>query len=110
MTVPSVGVDEIPDDALLLDVREDEEWVAGHIAGATHVPMLGIPQHVQYGALAGEERPLVVVCRSGHRSAQVTAWLRRQGFEAYNLDGGLLEWSAAGKPLVGGTGFSPQVV
>jgi rhodanese-related sulfurtransferase len=44
--------------------------------------------------------PLIVVCRVGARSAQVAAWLRAQGRDAYNLTGGLESWAAAGRPLV----------
>jgi rhodanese-related sulfurtransferase len=81
----------------LLDVRETGEWVAGHIEGAVHVPM---------GELAdrrtelAEDRPIVAVCRSGARSGQVTAALRRAGYDAHNLDGGMQAWAAADLPYV----------
>jgi rhodanese-related sulfurtransferase len=54
--------------------------------------------------------PLVVVCRVGGRSAQVTAWLRQQGREAVNLAGGLEAWHAAGRPLVTARGGPGTVV
>lgn len=80
------------DDVLLLDVREDDEWQAGHAPQAVHVPL---------GTLAADQipttRPVVVVCRSGNRSAQATAALVAAGHEAYNLNGGMRAWAAAGR-------------
>jgi rhodanese-related sulfurtransferase len=99
-SVPTVDVGSVPADAVLLDVREDDEWAAGHIAGAVHVPMMRLPQRLQYepGELT-PQRPIVVVCKMGGRSAQVTAWLRHQGYDAANLAGGMLAWEAAGRPM-----------
>jgi rhodanese-related sulfurtransferase len=107
--VPTVDVSEIPTDAVLLDVREDEEWDAGHIDGAHHVPMYEVPQHVGYGEVLTTERPVVVICKMGGRSAHVTAWLNQQGFRATNLDGGMLAWAGAGRPMVSADGRPPRV-
>jgi rhodanese-related sulfurtransferase len=107
--IPSVDVTELPENALLLDVREDDEWVAGHIDGARHVPMNQIPQHVNYGDDISREQPIVVICKMGGRSAQVTAWLNQQGFEAANLEGGMLAWATSGRPMVSGDGQPPRV-
>jgi rhodanese-related sulfurtransferase len=98
--VPTVDVQTLPADAVLLDVREDEEWAAGHIAGAVHVPMMQLPQRLQVeaGPLT-PDTPIVVVCKVGARSAQVTAWLRHNGYDAVNLAGGMLAWAAAGHPM-----------
>ena len=95
--VPTVESADVPADATILDVREDPEWVAGHVEGSTHVPLSEIVQRLQDVPASD---PLVVVCRVGSRSAQVTAWLRQQGREAVNLAGGLEAWQAAGRPLV----------
>ena len=95
--VPSVQPDEVSEGTAILDVREDEEWAAGHIAGSTHVPMSQIVQRV---AEIPASDPLLVVCRVGARSEQVAAWLRGQGRDARNLAGGLYSWEAAGRPLV----------
>ena len=95
--IPAVGAAEVPDDATILDVREDDEWAAGHIAGSTHVPLSELTGRVADVPAAD---PLLVVCRVGARSAQVTAWLRAQGRDAVNLDGGLEAWVDAGRPLV----------
>ena len=68
--VPTIRVDEIAPDAVLLDVREDDEWAAGHIDGALHVPMNQVPQKLQYepGPLT-PETTIVVVCKVGGRPA-----------------------------------------
>jgi rhodanese-related sulfurtransferase len=103
--VPSVEVTEIPADALLLDIREPEEWAAGHIEGALHVPMMSLPQRLHYEPdTLATDRPVVVVCKMGGRSAQVTAWLCQQGYDASNLLGGMLAWQAAGRALTGEPG------
>jgi rhodanese-related sulfurtransferase len=109
--VPTVSVDEVPPDAVILDVREDEEWVAGHIDGATHVPMNRVPNMVAYDPQAlPSGAPVVVVCRMGGRSAHVTAWLAAHGYEARNLSGGMLAWAQAGRPMASETGAPPSVV
>jgi len=100
VNVPEIGVDAIPADAVLLDVREDDEWAAGRIAGAMHVPMMQVPQRLQYdpGPLT-PDASIVVVCKVGGRSAQVAGWLRHQGYDAVNLAGGMLAWEAAARPM-----------
>jgi rhodanese-related sulfurtransferase len=96
--VPSVSADAVPLDAVLVDVREVDEWEAGHAPQALHVPMMEIPARM--GEIPAD-RDVVVVCRVGQRSAQVVMYLRHQGFERVaNLDGGMLEWAAAGRPMV----------
>jgi rhodanese-related sulfurtransferase len=109
--VPTVSVDDLPQRAVILDVREDEEWDAGHIDGARHVPMNRLPNTVAYDPAAlGQDAPIVVVCRMGGRSAAVTAWLSAQGFDARNLDGGMLAWAQAGRPMVSESGSAPRVL
>ena len=105
--VPTVSADEVPEGAAVLDVREPDEWVAGHLDGATHIPMGEVP--VPLDDLP-EGDPLYVVCRSGGRSAQVAAWLNQNGFDAVNVGGGMGEWQAAGRPMVSETGADPFVV
>lgn len=107
--VPTVTVDEIPSDAVLLDCREHEEWAAGHIDGAVHVPMNQLPQRLHYepGVLT-PEATIVVVCKMGGRSAYVASWLNGNGYQAANLEGGMLAWAAAGRPMItdsGGAAF-----
>jgi rhodanese-related sulfurtransferase len=103
--VLQVDVAQVPSDALLLDVREDDEWAAGHAQGALHIPMSDFVG--RYGELTEKvdgEAPVFVLCRVGGRSAQVTQYLRQQGMTAVNVDGGMLAWEAAGRPVVADTG------
>jgi rhodanese-related sulfurtransferase len=83
--------------AVLLDVREPEEWEAGHAPGARHVPLGLLPDRM--GEFERSE-PIVVVCRSGHRSGLATEWLTTAGFDAANLVGGMQAWAAALLPVV----------
>ncbi|MCU1591027.1 MAG: Rhodanese domain protein [Frankiales bacterium] len=85
-------------DAYLLDVREHEEWSAGHAPTAVHVPMHDVPDRL--GELP-VDRPVAVVCKVGARSAQVAQWLRAQGYDAHNVEGGMLAWETAGLPIEG---------
>jgi rhodanese-related sulfurtransferase len=81
----------------LLDVREDNEWTAGHAPGAVHIPMSQIPQRLNE---IPEGDQLYVVCRSGGRSSRVTAYLNANGWDAVNLERGMNGWAATGRPLV----------
>ena len=89
----------IDDGALLLDVREPDEWQAEHAAEALLIPMGQVKARL--GELPGD-RPIVVVCRSGGRSAAVTDALRAWGYDATNLAGGMCAWRAAGLPVMAG--------
>lgn len=110
MHVPTVAIDGVPDpvpeELHVLDVREQVEWDHGHIDGAQHIPI------GELGARLDEvpDRQVLVVCKIGGRSAQVVAWLTHQGRDAVNLDGGMLDWAAAGRPMVSETDHPPQVV
>jgi rhodanese-related sulfurtransferase len=102
--LPQVDVASVPADALLLDVREDDEWAAGRAEGALHIPMSEFVGRIgELTERAGEGERVYVVCRVGGRSAQVTQYLRQQGVDAVNVDGGMLAWEAAGRPLTGDT-------
>src|SRR3954454_10356761 len=106
MQVPTVPAAEVPEDAVVLDVREDDEWVTGHIDGATHIPMGDVPARLDD---LPEGDPLYVTCRGGGRSARVTAWLNANGFDAVNVAGGMGEWEAIDRPMVSETGQPPFV-
>lgn len=106
--VPSVTAPEVPPDAHLLDVREQAEWDAGHAPGAQHLPMHEVPARL---AEIPTDRDLVVVCRSGVRSAHVVRFLLSQGWSRVrNLDGGMHDWVAAGRPLVTESGTAAVVL
>jgi DMSO/TMAO reductase YedYZ molybdopterin-dependent catalytic subunit/glyoxylase-like metal-dependent hydrolase (beta-lactamase superfamily II) len=87
----------IEEGALMLDVREPGEWQAGHAPQALLLPMGQVAGHRSDLPL---DRRIVVVCRSGGRSAVVTESLRAWGFDAVNLAGGMCAWAAAGLPVV----------
>ena len=100
-TVPEISVQDLPADAVILDVREPDEWAAGHVEGATHVPLGEVPQRL--GELPDAD-PLYVICRSGNRSGRAVAWLGQQGVETVNVAGGMRAWAAAGRPMVSDAG------
>jgi rhodanese-related sulfurtransferase len=84
------------DEIQLIDVRETDEYEAGRIAGARHIPLARLPAEA---ADLDQGRPIVFYCRSGSRSAMATEAFRGAGLEAHNMAGGLLEWQAIGLPL-----------
>ncbi|MFB4299789.1 rhodanese-like domain-containing protein [Actinomadura sp. NTSP31] len=104
--VPAVVAADVPQDCYLLDVREQDEWEAGHAPGAVHIPM------GRLGDRAGEvprDREIFVICRSGARSAQVTVALNQAGWLAKNVDGGMKAWAEAGRPMENGGDGDPYV-
>ncbi|HEX2046318.1 MAG TPA: rhodanese-like domain-containing protein [Acidimicrobiales bacterium] len=86
------------DQIQLVDVRYPNEWQVGHIEGAVNIPEDDLAERV--GEL-DRARPVVTVCRAGTRSDEAAQWLRGQGFDAENLDGGMLAWKWAGLPITG---------
>jgi rhodanese-related sulfurtransferase len=86
----------VEDGAQLVDVRAGHEWDAGHIAGATHLPL------DELAGRTGEidpERPVVLYCRGGTRSTMATDALADAGFDAAKLSEGIVGWAAAELPL-----------
>lgn len=92
---------DAPEPPFLLDVREPQEYSAGHIAGARLIPL---------GELGGrlnelpKEQPILCICRSGSRSGAAARQLSAHGFEAINLSGGMIGWASAGLPVKRGNG------
>ena len=106
--MPSVTAVEVEDGAYLLDVREPDEWAAGHAPGAHHVPMMEIPARV---AEVPTDVEVVVVCRSGGRSGQVVSYLMGNGWDnVRNLDGGMQAWAAEGREVVSENGQPARVL
>jgi rhodanese-related sulfurtransferase len=108
--LPSIdvhGVAAEPATTVLLDVREPQEWEAGHAPRAVHIPLGELPDRV--GELAGAGH-IVCICRSGNRSGRATAWLRAQGLDARNMTGGMTAWAAAGLPVTDPAGRPGTVV
>lgn len=91
----------------LLDVRQPDEYGAGHVPGSVHIPMheLGARQ-----AELPTDRTILCVCRSGSRSGMVTRALAQAGYAAENLDGGLQHWEAAGLDLQDASGEQGMVI
>ena len=108
--LPTVEVAAVPSDGFVLDVRENDEWTAGHVDGALHIPMSDfVGRFGELTEAAGDGRRVHVVCRVGGRSAQVTQYLVRQGIDAVNVDGGMVAWDGSGRPMVTDNG-SPAFV
>lgn len=109
MNVPTVAItgvpDPLPEGLAVLDVREPVEWQAGHIEGAVHIPLSELVER------RGEvpDTQTLVVCKVGGRSAQAVAYLAQQGYDVVNLDGGMLDWEAAGRPMVSESTEAPYV-
>jgi rhodanese-related sulfurtransferase len=96
----------VPAEAWLLDVREDDEWAAGHAPEATHIPLGDL------GARTGElpvDQEIYVICRSGGRSGRATQALNGAGWRAVNVAGGMQDWAAAGRPMTTDSGAEPYV-
>ena len=103
---PEVLSTDLPDGAFLLDVREDDEWAAGHAPDAVHVRLGDL------GPRAGElprDREVYVICRSGARSAYAAQALAGGGWTAVNVSDGMTGWAVAGRPMVSETGAEPFV-
>ena len=82
------------DDVIVLDVREQWEYDEGHIPGVTLIPMGEVANRLTE---IPTDKEVIVTCRSGNRSAQITDFLREQGFaNVHNMEGGILAWEAAG--------------
>jgi rhodanese-related sulfurtransferase len=104
--VPELPAAGLPDGAYLLDVREDEEWVAGHAPDAVHIPL---------GELGGrteqvpQDQEVYVICRAGSRSAYAAQALGAAGWNVVNVADGMLGWESAGRPMVSESGAPPFV-
>lgn len=101
-TAPEVDIPTLrermkADDITVLDVRRSDEFAAGHFPGALHIMHLQLAQRLDE---VPRDKPVLVSCRSGGRSARAMSLLRRTGFEAMNVAGGALAWQAAGHELV----------
>jgi|SRR3954453_14210318 rhodanese-related sulfurtransferase len=111
MSVPEVTAadaeDLVDEGAFLLDVRNDDEWNAGHAPAAHYVTLSALPDRM--GELP-TDRQIVVVCRVGGRSARAVEYLTAQGLDAVNLVGGMLAWEALGLPVVTDSGAAGTVI
>jgi rhodanese-related sulfurtransferase len=111
--IPQVEIDGVPDPLpeglVVLDVREDDEWAAGHIDGAVHIPLMELPARL--GEFVELEAPqTLVVCKGGGRSARAVAYLAQQGYDVVNLVDGMLGWERAGRAMTADGDQPPYVV
>jgi rhodanese-related sulfurtransferase len=111
MTTPEIPTPEAArlteEGGVLLDVREPDEWAAGHAPAALWIP-LG-----ELGARLDElptDRTIAVVCRSGGRSAAATDALRSSGLDAVNVGGGMRAWASEDLPIVASDGLPGTVI
>ncbi len=116
MTSESVNVVDIDpitadrlvgDGAFLLDVREDDEWAAGHAPAAVHLPMGQVVDRI---AELPTDRVIVCMCRAGGRSGSVATHLAGVGFDVRNTAGGMQAWAGADLPVVDDAGAPGRVI
>lgn len=93
--------------ALMLDVREDDEWAAGHAPVAVHVPMGDVVDRM--GELP-TDRTIVCMCRVGGRSGSVALHLAGSGYDVRNIAGGMQAWAGEGLPVVDAAGAPGRVI
>jgi len=87
------------DDALILDVREDKEYAAGHIPKAKHIPLGQLNSRIKE-LDKHKNKPILVTCRSGQRSGRACGILKKAGFETvFNQSGGIIAWERANLPV-----------
>jgi rhodanese-related sulfurtransferase len=82
--------------AQLVDVRADHEWEAGHLPGAVHI---ALPELAARAGEVDKDRPVVIYCRGGNRSAMATSALAEAGYDAVKLAGGAVGWEEEGLPF-----------
>lgn len=80
-------------DAVLIDVRTPREWKKGHAPDARHISLASLDQQM---ARIPNDRTVLAICQTGSRSARAVASLRRAGYEAQNVKGGMIAWARAG--------------
>jgi rhodanese-related sulfurtransferase len=106
--VPTVTAADVEPEVYLLDVREPEEWAAGHAPDAHHMPMMEVPVRM---AEVPTDTEVVVVCRSGGRSGQVVSYLMGNGWDnVRNLDGGMQSWAATGREVISENGQPARIL
>ena len=103
---PAVLSTDLPAEVYLLDVREDDEWAAGHAPEAVHIPVCTLNERA---AEIPQDREIYVICRTGARSAYAAQALVGAGWRAVNVAGGMQDWAAAGRPMTTDSGAAPYV-
>jgi rhodanese-related sulfurtransferase len=100
MDVPEISIDELArlrdTGALVVDVREPDEYESFHVPGARLIPLADVPERIEE---IPDDQQVYVVCGSGGRSARAVDFLNRQGYDAVNVAGGSKAWRDAGHPV-----------
>jgi rhodanese-related sulfurtransferase len=103
MAIPEISVDDLADQlaagARLIDVREPNEFVEAHVAGAVLVPLATVPNNVEVFKGDG---PTYVICRSGARSRRACEFVADHGVDAVNVAGGTMAWLMSGREFATG--------
>jgi rhodanese-related sulfurtransferase len=105
-STPTVDIAGLPAGGYLLDVRESDEWQAGHAPEAVHLPLSELMGRLEE---VPADRDVYVVCKAGGRSEQAVRYLNQAGRSTVNVAGGMLAWHAAGRPMVSEDGDQPFV-
>lgn len=105
---PAGGRELVLDGAVLLDIREPNEWQAGHAPEAVHIPMGEVAQTSPLPF--DQDAKVVVICRSGRRSIPVTEYLQSAGYDAVNYEGGMQAWVQLGGEIVDEAGNTGTVL
>lgn len=107
MAVQEIEAVSLANDAVVLDVREQDEWDAGHAPNAIHVPLGEVEQRL---ADVPEGQPLAVICRGGVRSLKAGEQLAAAGRQVVSVAGGMNAWAQAGKPVVTDSGTPGEII
>lgn len=103
MAIFEASVDELESalqaGAALIDVRQPDEYEAGHVAGAVLVPLAAVPETLE---AFSSDVPTYVICKTGSRSYRACEFLEDQGIEAINVEGGTMAWIISGRTTVAG--------
>lgn len=107
--VPEIGAEEAEEltDAFLLDVREADEWAAGHAPTAIWIPMGDLQARIDD---LPRDRQILAICRSGGRSGAVVEALNGAGFDAVNVAGGMQSWARSGLDVIADDGAAGAVI
>jgi rhodanese-related sulfurtransferase len=101
--IPTVSIDEVESrlegGAILVDVRQEFEYVEAHVPGALLIPLDQLQSRIDEIPVDVE---VLCICRSGGRSSKATEFLRSRGLNAYNVEGGTLAWIESGRAIATG--------
>lgn len=99
--IENISVTDVAKEDVVLDVREQDEWDAGHIEGAVHIPLGELPLRLDE---LDPDTDYRVICLRGGRSAQAAQWLTNQGYSVVNVSGGMDAWADAGLDITSDSG------